>query len=83
MFEGIALGLATTQRGVWLLLLAIGSHKFIISLCLGQQMVSSKEYFNNIFMKLQQVLCTATSSLTWYNFSMNIVELPGRCTAVW
>jgi len=42
MFEGIALGLATTQRGVWLLLLAIGSHKFIISLCLGQQMVSSK-----------------------------------------
>ena len=30
------------SRGVWLLLLAIGSHKFIIALCLGQQLVTSK-----------------------------------------
>jgi len=42
MFEGIALGLATTEKGVWLLLLAIGSHKFIISLCIGQQLVTNK-----------------------------------------
>lgn len=42
MFEGIALGLATTEKGVWLLLLAIGSHKFIIALCIGQQLVTNK-----------------------------------------
>ena len=29
-------------RGVWLLLLAIGSHKFIIALCIGQQLVTNK-----------------------------------------
>ena len=60
MFEGIALGLATTERfifyvndmiechvtvllrGVWMLLLAIGSHKFIIALCIGQQLVTNR-----------------------------------------
>ena len=31
-----------TFRGVWLLLLAIGSHKFIIALCIGQQLVTNK-----------------------------------------
>ena len=31
-----------TYRGVWLLLLAIGSHKFIIALCIGQQLVTNK-----------------------------------------
>eukprot|EP00090_Calanus_glacialis_P008016 TRINITY_DN16378_c0_g1_i1.p1 TRINITY_DN16378_c0_g1~~TRINITY_DN16378_c0_g1_i1.p1 ORF type:complete len:327 (-),score=65.67 TRINITY_DN16378_c0_g1_i1:190-1170(-) len=58
MFEGIALGLATTERGVWLLLLAIGSHKFIIALCLGQQLVTSKVHWGLI------VLYISTFSLT-------------------
>merc|ERR1711915_500497 len=58
MFEGIALGLATTERGVWLLLLAIGSHKFIIALCLGQQLVTSKVHWALI------LLYISTFSLT-------------------
>ena len=58
MFEGIALGLATTEKGAWLLLLAIGSHKFIIALCIGQQLV------NNRVNRWLIVLYIATFSLT-------------------
>ena len=74
MFEGIALGLATTERftnlskyfnqqhdmdrGVWLLLLAIGSHKFIIALCIGQQLVTNRVN------KCLVIIYIATFSLT-------------------
>ena len=45
-------------RGVWLLLLAIGSHKFIIALCIGQQLVTNRVN------KCLVIIYIATFSLT-------------------
>ena len=47
-----------TFRGVWLLLLAIGSHKFIIALCIGQQLVTNRVN------KCLVIIYIATFSLT-------------------
>ena len=47
-----------TYRGVWLLLLAIGSHKFIIALCIGQQLVTNRVN------KCLVIIYIATFSLT-------------------
>ena len=49
---------STLFRGVWLLLLAIGSHKFIIALCIGQQLVTNRVN------KCLIVIYIATFSLT-------------------
>ena len=43
---------------MWLLLLAIGSHKFIIALCIGQQLVTNRVN------KCLIVIYIATFSLT-------------------
>jgi solute carrier family 39 (zinc transporter), member 1/2/3 len=38
VFEGLALGLETTEGDVWQLLAAIGAHKFVIAFCVGLDM---------------------------------------------
>ena len=64
---------------MWLLLLAIGSHKFIIALCIGQQLVTNK--VNRWLI----VLYIATFSLTTIigagagSGSVLFLEFPGHC----
>ena len=40
VFEGLAVGLEDTTAGVWTLFAAIASHKFVISFCMGVELVS-------------------------------------------
>ena len=40
VFEGLAVGLEETTAGVWTLFAAIASHKFVISFCMGVELVS-------------------------------------------
>ena len=40
MFEGLAVGLEEDTAGVWTLFAAIASHKFVISFCMGVELVS-------------------------------------------
>lgn len=42
LFEGLAVGLEKSVVRVWLLLIAISSHKFIIAFCLGLKLVVTK-----------------------------------------
>ncbi len=41
VFEGIALGLTGSAESVWLIFVAIASHKYVISFCVGMQLVTS------------------------------------------
>ena len=41
VFEGMALGLVSDTASVWFLFFAISSHKYIITFCVGTQLVSS------------------------------------------
>merc|ERR1719427_264479 len=41
VFEGIAMGLKNNTRSVWLMFIAISSHKYVISFCISMQFVTS------------------------------------------
>ena len=40
VFEGLAVGLEESTAGVWTLFAAIATHKFVISFCMGVELVS-------------------------------------------
>merc|ERR1719309_465599 len=42
VFEGIAMGLKNNTRSVWLMFIAISSHKYVISFCISMQFVTSE-----------------------------------------
>ncbi|XKL69187.1 hypothetical protein PGB90_006956 [Kerria lacca] len=42
VFEGLAVGLAHNVQNVWYLLAAIATHKFVLSFCLGVELVSTR-----------------------------------------
>lgn len=42
VFEGLAVGLETKVNNVWYLLLAIATHKFVISFCVGVDLLSTR-----------------------------------------
>lgn len=42
VFEGLAVGLETRVNNVWYLLLAVATHKFVISFCVGVDLLSTR-----------------------------------------
>lgn len=42
VFEGLAVGLEDSVKNVWYLTLAVAAHKFVISFCVGVELLSSK-----------------------------------------
>lgn len=52
VFEGLAVGLEDSVTNVWYLTLAVAAHKFVISFCVGVELLSSKTRMFLIFVYL-------------------------------
>ena len=59
VFEGLAVGLEDTTAGVWTLFAAIASHKFVISFCMGVELVSVSRLVVTILNDNLQGYCIA------------------------
>jgi len=42
ILEGLAIGLQKEVNGVWQLFMAVASHKYVISLCIGMELSTSR-----------------------------------------
>ena len=67
VFEGLAVGLEEDVEGVWILFTAVCTHKFVMSFCMGVELVLSQNYPNynpNICVELD--LCAL--GICWNSF---------------
>ncbi|CAG0879250.1 unnamed protein product [Cyprideis torosa] len=53
VFEGLAIGLQTTNGGVWILFFGVAAHKFVIAFCVGMELMHTgaplRRFFGYMF----------------------------------